>query len=182
QDLYKQALVSTELENDSWKEINTDDIPVLQEINYEETSDEFTEEISLTRAKPIISCIIIDNDHKEIRYYNLASKGYKIDLGCVEIYLDDTTSALCRFVKLIEMVAQSENNGVKNNLLRILFSYFENFDLDLLSAQSNKLPSLFVINTVFKIKNFDFSKQQFTQKPKKYEESEKLFALEILKL
>ncbi|CAG8820378.1 27216_t:CDS:1, partial [Dentiscutata erythropus] len=45
--LYKQALFSTELESDPWKEFITEDIPVLQKINYEETGDKFTEEIPL---------------------------------------------------------------------------------------------------------------------------------------
>ncbi|CAG8796038.1 6087_t:CDS:1, partial [Dentiscutata erythropus] len=47
QDLYEQALFSTELESDPWKEFNAEDIPVLQKINYEKTGGEFTEEIPL---------------------------------------------------------------------------------------------------------------------------------------
>ncbi|CAG8810721.1 17030_t:CDS:1, partial [Dentiscutata erythropus] len=56
-----------------------------------------------------------------------------------------------------------------------------NFDFDSSSEQPSEFPSLFVVNIVFKIKKFDFLNQQFTQRPKKYEESGELLALEILK-
>ncbi|CAG8453283.1 12555_t:CDS:2 [Dentiscutata heterogama] len=89
QDLYEQALVLTELENDPWKEFNAEDISVLQEINYEETGGEFIKEIPSVKAKPITSCVIIDNDHKEIRRCNETStKSVRELIGVWEIDMD----------------------------------------------------------------------------------------------
>ncbi|CAG8739212.1 22286_t:CDS:2, partial [Cetraspora pellucida] len=179
------------------------DIPILQEISDEEIGSEYTEEISTIRTKLITPCIIIDNDYGEIRCYAVngvnrelqflgcyekndehlhirMGTGAKKDSGCIAMHLDDIETALCHFVKLIEMVAHSENEVTKKNLLRILILCLENFDLDSSSAPS-QLSSLFVVNTIFKIKRLDFSKQQFIQKPKKYEEFGKLLALEVLR-
>ncbi|KAF0419889.1 hypothetical protein F8M41_007110 [Gigaspora margarita] len=38
QSLYEYALASAEFENDPWKEFSAEDIPILQEINDEETA------------------------------------------------------------------------------------------------------------------------------------------------
>ncbi|CAG8812987.1 26333_t:CDS:1, partial [Gigaspora margarita] len=105
----------------------------------------------------------------------------KEDLGCTTMHLDDTKTALLHFAKLIEMSAYSENDIIKKNLLQALIPCIENFNLDSSSTLFNKLPSLFVVNTIFKIKKIDFSKQKFIQKPKKYEEFGKSLALEVLK-
>ncbi|CAG8840858.1 3661_t:CDS:1, partial [Gigaspora margarita] len=109
----------------------------------------------------------------------------KEDLGCTTMHLDNTETALLHFAKLIEILVYSENDTIKRNLLQVLISCIENFNLDLSSTSSStlfsKLPSLFVVNTIYKIKKFDFFKQQFIQKPKKYEEFGKSLALEVLK-
>jgi hypothetical protein len=109
--------------------------------------------------------------------------GKRTDIGCIAKHSDDTATALHYFAKLIETVAQSENDGVKERLLRALFPCLENFDLDSLSVQSDELPRLFAINTAFKIKGFDFSRQmkQLALKPKKCEEFGKSLALEVLR-
>ncbi|CAG8683031.1 2222_t:CDS:2 [Gigaspora margarita] len=104
----------------------------------------------------------------------------KEDLGCTTMHLDNTKTALLNFAKLIEMSAYSENDIIKKNLLQALIPCMENFNLDSSSASFSKLPSLFVVNTIFKIKKIDFSKQKFIQKSKKYEEFEKSLALEVL--
>ncbi|CAG8499968.1 5333_t:CDS:2 [Scutellospora calospora] len=162
QNLYEQALVSAELKDDPWKEFNTEDIQIWQEVSFEETSGKYTEEIPTIITKPTTPCVIIDNEHGEIRR-------------------SDTETALLHFSRLIETVAYSENDRLKEHLLQALFPCLENFNLDLPSSQPSKLPSLFVVNTAFKNKQFDFSKQQFTQKPKKYEEFGKSLALEVLR-
>ncbi|CAG8840857.1 3660_t:CDS:1, partial [Gigaspora margarita] len=66
QSLYKYALDSAEFENDLWKEFSIEDIPILQEINNEETGNEYTKEIPAIKSKQITPCVIIDNNHREI--------------------------------------------------------------------------------------------------------------------
>ncbi|CAG8554802.1 1631_t:CDS:2, partial [Acaulospora morrowiae] len=155
QNLYKQALNLTEHQDDLWKELNAEDM-IEQDINYEEI-----EEIEE-----------IDSEYRNI-----------VDIGCIAEHSNDTTTALYHFAKLIEIVAESEDDNVKKHLLQALYPCLKNFDLNSSSTQINKLPSLFVVNTAFKIKKLDFSKQlkQFTLKPKKCEEFGDLLALEILK-
>ncbi|CAG8698290.1 13967_t:CDS:2 [Cetraspora pellucida] len=106
----------------------------------------------------------------------------KADPECTAMHLGDTKTTLLYFAKLIEIVAYSENNIIKKNILQNLISCIENFNLDLSSASSSKLLSLFVVNTILKIKKIDFSKQQLIQKSKKYKEFRKSLALEVLKL
>ncbi|KAF0512364.1 hypothetical protein F8M41_018026 [Gigaspora margarita] len=66
QSLYEYALDLAEFENDSWKEFSIEDIPILQEINNEETGNEYTEEIFEIKTKQITPCVIIDNDYGEL--------------------------------------------------------------------------------------------------------------------
>ncbi|CAG8716069.1 6436_t:CDS:2 [Gigaspora margarita] len=73
QSLYEYALNSAEFENDLWKGFSVEDIPILQEISDEETGNEYTEEILAIKSKQITPCIIIDNDHEEIRCCNRES-------------------------------------------------------------------------------------------------------------
>ncbi|CAG8503423.1 8102_t:CDS:2, partial [Dentiscutata erythropus] len=197
QSLYEYTLASAEF--------SAEDIPILQEISNEETGDEYTEEIPAIMTKQTTLCIIIDNNHGEIRRCNRESaKGlrelisvweidedavndvnkelhHKADPGCTAMHLDDTETTLLHFAKLIKIVAYSENDIIKKNLLQDLIPCIENFNLDSSSASSSKLPSLFVVNTILKIKKIDFSKQQLIQKPKKYEEFGKSLALKVLK-
>ncbi|CAG8445222.1 4858_t:CDS:2 [Scutellospora calospora] len=170
QGLYEHALVSTEYENDLWKELNIEDIPILQEI-----SDEKITNISNSRGGHYVcyQCYEKNSGYLHIRM----GTGAKTDPGCTAMHLYDIETTLHHFAKLIEMVAYSENEVTKKNLLQILIPCLENFDLDSSSAPS-QLPSLFVVNTIFKIRGLNFSKQQFIQKPKKYEEFGKLLALE----
>ncbi|CAG8743422.1 4340_t:CDS:2, partial [Dentiscutata erythropus] len=205
QSLYEYALASAEFKNDPWKEFSAEDIPILQEISNEETGDEYIEEIPVINTKQTTPCIIINNDHGEIQCCNRESAKRlrelisvweidedavndvnkelhrKADPECTAMHLGDTETTLLHFAKLIEMVAYSENDIIKKNLLQDLVLCIENFNLDSSSASSSKLPSLFVVNTILKIKKIDFSKQQLIQKPKKYEEFGKLLALEVLK-
>ncbi|KAF0458559.1 hypothetical protein F8M41_000946 [Gigaspora margarita] len=73
QSLYEYALVSAEFENDPWKDFSVEDIPILQETSDEETGNEYTEEILAIKTKQITPCVIIDNDHGEIRFCNRES-------------------------------------------------------------------------------------------------------------
>ncbi|CAG8508607.1 40594_t:CDS:2 [Gigaspora margarita] len=188
QSLYKYTLVLAEFENDPWKEFSVEDIPILQETSDDKTSNEYTKEILAIKTKQFTPCVIIDNDHREIQCCNRESvKGLreligKEDLGCTAMHLNDTKTALFHFAKLIEMIAYSENNIIKKNLLQVLIPCIESFNLNSLSTSFNNLSSLFVVNTIFKIKKIDFSKQKFMQKPKKYKEFGKSLALEVLKL
>ncbi|CAG8558395.1 12906_t:CDS:2, partial [Cetraspora pellucida] len=174
----------------------------------EEIGSEYSEEIPATTQKPTTLCVIIDNDYGEIRRCNRISNKrlqelvgvWEIDanaveevnrqlqllgvyIGCIAKHSNDTTTALHCFARLIEMMAKSEDDNVKKHLLQALYSCLKNFDLNLTPARINKLPSLFVVNTAFKVKGLDFSKQlkQFTLKPKKCEEFGKSLALEILR-
>ncbi|KAF0415322.1 hypothetical protein F8M41_007645 [Gigaspora margarita] len=51
QSLYEYALVSAEFENNPWKDFSVEDIPILQETDDEETSNEYTEEILAIKTK-----------------------------------------------------------------------------------------------------------------------------------
>ncbi|KAF0443371.1 hypothetical protein F8M41_003576 [Gigaspora margarita] len=82
QSLYKYALDSAKFENDPWKEFSVEDIPILQEISDEETGNEYTEEIPAIKSKQITPCVIIDNNHREIRCCNRESvKGLQELIG-----------------------------------------------------------------------------------------------------
>jgi hypothetical protein len=279
QSLFEQALDSAEHEEDPWKDLNAEDITVWQETNYEETGSEYTEEVPMITAKPTTPCVIIDNEHGEIRRCNGTSvrrvqeligvweidmdavnnvnkelhllgvcsrhfnydqntvhsknlksqhssnrgqincricffcnrkkifssrgasciehtwivynqtlqvpcrgmvscsaidnglhtektdnsrgvryvccqcyekngghlhtrpgSGKKIDPGCTAKHSDDTGTALHHFAKLIETVAQSENNGAKEYLLQALFPCLENLNLDSLPVQTSCPP------------------------------------------
>ncbi|CAG8697016.1 34418_t:CDS:2, partial [Gigaspora margarita] len=52
---------------------DAEDIPILQEINDEETGNEYTEEILEIKTKQITPCVIIDNDHGELQCCNRES-------------------------------------------------------------------------------------------------------------
>ncbi|CAG8500579.1 15006_t:CDS:2, partial [Racocetra fulgida] len=108
--------------------------------------------------------------------------GCREDPGCTAEHSDDTTTALYHFARLIEMVAQSENDGTKEHLLQALFPCLRNLDFDSPSAQTNRLPSLFVVNTALKVKGLNFYKQikQFTLNPKKCKEFGESLALDVL--
>ncbi|CAG8473773.1 6465_t:CDS:2 [Ambispora leptoticha] len=69
------------------------------------------------------------------------------------------TLYLLSIANLIETVAQSENDEIKDRLLRALFENLSLNPTPPTPAQPSELFSLFVINTAFKIKGFDFSKQ-----------------------
>ncbi|CAG8803142.1 1496_t:CDS:2, partial [Dentiscutata erythropus] len=68
---------------------DAEDIPILQEISNEETGNEYTEEILTIKTKQTTPCVIIDNDHGEIRHYNRESaKGLRELIGVWEIDKD----------------------------------------------------------------------------------------------
>ena len=90
----------------------------------------------------------------------------KADPGCTAMHLGDTETMLLHFAKLIKMVAYSENNIIKKNLLQDLVPCIENFNLDSSSALSSKLPSLFVANTILKIKKLIFPNNNLYKNPK----------------
>ncbi|CAG8472933.1 2346_t:CDS:2 [Dentiscutata heterogama] len=91
QNLYKQALDLAEYEDDPWKELNMENIIILEEASYEETGSEYTKEIPEIKAKPITLCIIINNNHRDIGHYNRTSKKrlqeligiWKIDIDAI---------------------------------------------------------------------------------------------------
>ncbi|CAG8497610.1 6130_t:CDS:2 [Cetraspora pellucida] len=101
----------------------------------------YTENTSNSRGVHYICCQCYEKNggHLHIRM----GTGAKKDPGCTAMHLDDIETALRHFAKLIEMVAHSENEVTKKNLLQILILCLENFDLDSSSAPS-QLPSLFV--------------------------------------
>ncbi|CAG8482611.1 20163_t:CDS:2 [Racocetra fulgida] len=61
QNLYEYAL------------FNVEDIPILQEKSGKGIGNEYIEEISTIKAKPTTPCVIINNDHREIRRCNRES-------------------------------------------------------------------------------------------------------------
>ncbi|CAG8481502.1 13432_t:CDS:2 [Dentiscutata heterogama] len=73
QNLYKQALNLAEHENDPWKELDAENMTILQKTSYKEAGSEYSEEISKIKAKPITLCIIIDNKLGKIRCCNETS-------------------------------------------------------------------------------------------------------------
>ncbi|CAG8750770.1 6786_t:CDS:2, partial [Dentiscutata heterogama] len=92
QDKLQEDLINVEDMNssDDEKEHDNDpiaeDIPILQEISNEETGDEYTEEIPAIKSKQTTPCVIIDNDHGEIRRCNRESaKGLRKLIGVWEI-------------------------------------------------------------------------------------------------
>ncbi|CAG8699553.1 15762_t:CDS:2, partial [Dentiscutata erythropus] len=161
QSLYEYALVSAEFENDLWKEFSVEDIPILQEISNEKTAinkSSYTENTYNSWGIRYVCCQCYE---KNGGYLHVHMGTGKADPGCTATYLGDTKTTLLYFAKLIEMVAYSENDITKKNLLQVLIPCMENFNLDSFSASSSKLPSLF--------------------NPKKYEELGKSLALEVLK-
>ncbi|CAG8800134.1 13920_t:CDS:2, partial [Dentiscutata erythropus] len=73
----------------------------------------------------------------------------KADPECTAMHLGDTETTLLHFAKLIEMVAYSENDIIKKNLLQGLIPCIENFNLDSSSASSSKLPSFLIRTLLF---------------------------------
>ncbi|CAG8567858.1 11777_t:CDS:2 [Cetraspora pellucida] len=125
----------------------------------------------------LLECYEKNDRHLHVR---LGSENRK-DPGCAAMHLDNTTSTFLHFLMLIEIIAQSENVVVKGHLLQALFSCLKNFDLNSSFAQPNEFSNLFVVNTTFKIKEFNFFKQQFIQNPKIYKEFRKSLVIEVLR-
>jgi len=70
--LYEQAQDLTEREDDLWKDLGEGDVTVQQD-DEEETEEKYTQEIPIITANPTTPCVIIDNDHGEIRCCNKTS-------------------------------------------------------------------------------------------------------------
>jgi hypothetical protein len=71
QNLYEEALGFAENDDDPWKDLSGDDFVAWQE--EEAAGNEYVEEVPMIESKPTTECVIIDNEHGEIRRCNQSS-------------------------------------------------------------------------------------------------------------
>ena len=140
----------------------------------------YTEKMQNSRGVRYVCCQCYE---KHGGHLHIRPGSGKKDVGCTSKHVDDIETALHHFAKLIETVAQSHDPKVKEHLLCALFPCLENFKLDPSAPQPIALPSLFVVNTAFRVKGIDFPKQmkKLELKSTKCEEFGQLLALEVLK-